>query len=186
MWLNATMPVSLLKSLNRYKHWKLWPCPHTCPSSSCSHVKLKVATNVLFKVPSKMVLKCVTKLFPWCGQGIYGEVVFPLDRGLYNQKLLYDTCIDVKRKTTEKKKKQPPPPHQTTSYLHLYQDKNLPGYFLHQAMSLPSVSKDHKIWPEARKVEAGIVQSRENNCNFAISIPVLTLSGFVHHLSLTA
>jgi hypothetical protein len=27
--------------------------------------------------------------------------VFPLDRGLSNQKLLYDTCVDVKRKTTK-------------------------------------------------------------------------------------
>jgi hypothetical protein len=31
-----------------------------------------------------------------------------LDRGLYNQKPLYDTCIDVKRKTTGKNKRKNP------------------------------------------------------------------------------
>lgn len=95
------------------------------------------------------------------------------------------TPVYMSKKKPENKKKKKKT-RQTTTCLHLYQDKNLPGYFLHQTMSLPSVSKDHKIWPEARKVKAGIVRSRKNNCNFAISIPVLALSGFVHHLSLTA
>lgn len=93
--------------------------------------------------------------------------------------------MSKKKKKTENKKKKKKN-CQTTSCLHLYQDKILPGYFLHQAVSLPSVSKDHEIWPKARKVKAGIVRSRKNNCNFAISIPGLALSGFVHHLSLTA
>lgn len=94
--------------------WKVWadapmeaasPSAHliipACLSDSRSHVKLTAATDALFKVSSKMVLKCVTQLFPWCGQGIYGEVVFPLDGGgVWNQKPLSDTCVDVKRKTT--------------------------------------------------------------------------------------
>lgn len=60
------------------------PSPHlilsACLSGCRSHVKLKAATDALFKVSSKMVLKCVTQLFHWCGQSIYGEVAFPLDR----------------------------------------------------------------------------------------------------------
>lgn len=103
-------PVPLLKVWEMHQ-CKL--CPYliisSCLSSFRAHIKLKAATDALFKLSSKMILKCVTQLFPWCGQGIYGEVAFPLDMGLDNQKPLYDTCVDVKRKTMKNSPSSPRP-----------------------------------------------------------------------------
>lgn len=54
-----------------------------------------------------MVLKCVTKLFPWCGQGIYGGVVFPLDRVFITRShYMTPVYMSKKKKKTENKKKK--------------------------------------------------------------------------------
>lgn len=120
-----------------------------CLSGSHSHVKLKAATDALFKVSSKMVLKCGTQLFHWRGQGIYGEVVFPLDggggvvtRSHYLTPVWMSKGKQWKKKTLKKLLYQLPPS---------LSRHNLPGYFLHEAVSLPSASKDHRLWPRASK-----------------------------------
>lgn len=93
-----------------------------CLSDSRSHVKLKAVTDALFKVSSKMVLKCVTQLFQWCGQGVYGKLVFPLEleggfetRGHY----VIPAWMSNEKKKNEKHKQTQA---SSTGLLHLYQD----------------------------------------------------------------
>lgn len=87
-----------------------------CLSGSRSHVKLKAVTDALFKVSSKMVLKCVTQPFHRCGK-VFMERLFFIWMGEFETGNCYVTPVWMsngkQNKTTQTS---------STSYLHLYQD----------------------------------------------------------------
>lgn len=105
-----------------------------------------------------------------------------MDRGVWNQEPLYDTCVDVKRKTMRKKT----PKISSTSYLHLYQDIISPVIFYIK----PCLFHQH---PKITEYDLGAAKSKQELSRaekiitvVAISIPATALSGFVLYLSLTA
>lgn len=129
---NALSACDLL-SLSRCTSEAVSPSPHLIISaSSCcrSHVKLKAATDALFKVSSEMVLKCNTAISLMWAKYLWRRLLF-LWIGGFVPGSHYRTPMWMSKEKTMKKS-----PPNSACYLHLYQDI-ISSYFLHQVSVLP-------------------------------------------------